>query len=366
VLNALEAAKEAKSPICMSSWDKKRAFDSVSKQVLVYSWIRLGIPVSLAQYIVAMDDGGHSVVRSPIAYATMRTEGRAGLRAKGMDFVAKRGAGQGDVPSPLNWVAFYDILLDALEEVKGDTFTQSTRGTNSKAGESAYADDLLTKKALMTALQLQADVISTFCIIFGLRLSLAKFRSFALTWGNARRLEDYTLMIHETGWTPRPVAVLRDGTITYLGVQIDMELSNTTALASSGQVLSDACTRIVGRCGTAESKALVVRKSIMEKVAYGGKFMSWSLKEYESQDKTLARFYRKITGNRASFPEELLFLPQRMLGLGTHLDALSTAETLSALSAIAGVGCYEASHARPGGKRPAGRQHGTGAARCGV
>jgi hypothetical protein len=139
-------------------------------------------------------------------------------------------------------------------------------------------------------------------------------------------------MIHETGWTPRLVAVLRDGTITYLGVQIDMELSNTTALASSGQVLSDACTRIVGRCGTAESKALVVRKSIMEKVAYGGKFMSWSLKEYESLDKTLARFYRKITGNRASFPEELLFLPRRMLGLG--LERISTLCQLRKLSLL--------------------------------
>jgi hypothetical protein len=322
VLNALEAAKEAKSPICMSSWDKKRAFDSVAKQVLVFSWIRLGVPVCLAQYIVAMDDGGHSVVRSPLAYTAMRSHGRAGVRERGLDFIARRGAGQGDVPSPLNWVAFYDILLDALEEVGGETYTQSTRGINSKASDSAYADDLFTKKARMAALQQQADVISAFCIVFGIRLSLAKFRSFVLTWGNERRLEDCTLQIHEAGWVPRSVEVLRDGTITYLGVQIDMELSNKTALAASTEVLEVACTRIAGRCGTAESKALVVRKSIMEKIAYGGKFMSWSLKEFESLDKILAGFYKKITGCRAAFPEELVFLPRRLLGLG--MERLST------------------------------------------
>ena len=42
VMNTIETAKEMKCDLYMSSWDIKRAFDRVPKQLLIFAWIRLG------------------------------------------------------------------------------------------------------------------------------------------------------------------------------------------------------------------------------------------------------------------------------------------------------------------------------------
>jgi hypothetical protein len=55
MINALETAREWKSNMYLSSWDMKRAFDSLPKPLLVFAWIRLGVPEVLAEYLVDMD-----------------------------------------------------------------------------------------------------------------------------------------------------------------------------------------------------------------------------------------------------------------------------------------------------------------------
>ena len=55
VLNAQEEAEESGTEFHGSSWDIKRAFDTVPKSVLVMSWERLGVPSVVANYIVDMD-----------------------------------------------------------------------------------------------------------------------------------------------------------------------------------------------------------------------------------------------------------------------------------------------------------------------
>ena len=114
MVNALETSSDFSSDLFVGSWDWKRAFDTVPKQLLVWSWIRLGVPEELAQYMVEQDIGGVTVVRSPLASATLAKRGREAVIAKGLHFEAERGVGQGDVVSPSNWIAFYDILLEAL------------------------------------------------------------------------------------------------------------------------------------------------------------------------------------------------------------------------------------------------------------
>ena len=44
----LETAKELKTDIYISSWDIKRAYDSVQRKFLLFSWIRIGVPRELA------------------------------------------------------------------------------------------------------------------------------------------------------------------------------------------------------------------------------------------------------------------------------------------------------------------------------
>ena len=52
VLNALEEAEEVGTEIHGSSWDIRRAFDTISKPILQMSWQRLGVPETIAKYIV--------------------------------------------------------------------------------------------------------------------------------------------------------------------------------------------------------------------------------------------------------------------------------------------------------------------------
>ena len=57
VLNVQEEAEESGTELHGSSWDIRRAFDSVPKAVLVMSWERLGVPSDVANYIVDLDRG---------------------------------------------------------------------------------------------------------------------------------------------------------------------------------------------------------------------------------------------------------------------------------------------------------------------
>ena len=67
LIDALETARANAAEIYISSWDMKRAFDSVARNILIASWIRLGIPEPEAQWLVDMDVDGKTVIRSPLA-----------------------------------------------------------------------------------------------------------------------------------------------------------------------------------------------------------------------------------------------------------------------------------------------------------
>ena len=56
-MNTLETAKEMTADLYLSSRDIKRAFDQVPKQLLISSWIRLGVPPDVAEYLVGIDMG---------------------------------------------------------------------------------------------------------------------------------------------------------------------------------------------------------------------------------------------------------------------------------------------------------------------
>ena len=93
MIQALETGKEFKTQVYISSWDMKRAFDALPKPLLVFSWIRMGVPADseLAEYLVAMDWGGHSLVRSPLAMSTVVDEGFEKAIEDDLTFDAVRG-----------------------------------------------------------------------------------------------------------------------------------------------------------------------------------------------------------------------------------------------------------------------------------
>jgi hypothetical protein len=58
----MEETEECKTDCFLSSWDIKRAFDRVPKQILTLSWTRLGIPADVASYMVGLDTHGLATV----------------------------------------------------------------------------------------------------------------------------------------------------------------------------------------------------------------------------------------------------------------------------------------------------------------
>ena len=83
LLNVLETAREMKSDVFLSSWDITKAFDRVPIQTQVWAYIRLGVSIEVAEYMVAFDVDCVAVVRTPLACQAWQTGGYEGLRRHG-------------------------------------------------------------------------------------------------------------------------------------------------------------------------------------------------------------------------------------------------------------------------------------------
>ena len=150
-----------------------------------------------------------------------------------MCFLAQLGAGQGTVDAPLNWKAVFDILLDALATVPSHYRFHDIDCLQHPTVDTAAADDLLSACGTLHALQRKADIVSAFCIIFGLDIATTKLRTFHLQWGNgnldlapsddpAQQSFQDTLLVHTGRWIPQTVRLASTGVMKHLGVHWDM------------------------------------------------------------------------------------------------------------------------------------------------
>ena len=78
-INIIEQAQESHADMYSTSWDIKRAFDSVSKNLQKIAYARLGVPAEIIDYIVDIDDNSQTFIRSPQATATMEKDGIKGF-----------------------------------------------------------------------------------------------------------------------------------------------------------------------------------------------------------------------------------------------------------------------------------------------
>ena len=186
-INAKEHAKETGTPLYTSSWDIRRAFDSVPREAMELSWTRLGVPARTAKWLAYMDVNGPTAIRSPWALHAWQRHGHAGFSTTTTDtqpatFDRGMGTPQGDVSSPHNWTAFWDMALAALALMAAqhpdcNFLVQGPQGTYYSAGDLGYADDLQSLARTLAGLQHKADIISAFCICFDLTLSVTKLRA---------------------------------------------------------------------------------------------------------------------------------------------------------------------------------------------
>ena len=165
----LEAAREYKTDIYISSWDMKRAFDSLGKRFIIRSLMRLHIPAGLAIFLTSLDEGGNVFVKCP-KNMKIAELGLASLDLEGDKFQTLLGTGQGDIPSPLLWVAAMDTLLTILRNHRSEFRIQDLSGQSHTVESIAFADDVLSIESTMEALQAKAHLISAWCIFTSIEL----------------------------------------------------------------------------------------------------------------------------------------------------------------------------------------------------
>jgi hypothetical protein len=111
-------------------------------------------------------------------------------------------------------------LLCELSSVTNDHFyILRPDDTLTPSKDIAYADDLISSTSKLTGLQLKADIVSAFSIIFGLDIATNKLRTFLHNpQGTNKRQHHEHITIHTTGWTEHIIPISTLGTLKALGM----------------------------------------------------------------------------------------------------------------------------------------------------
>jgi hypothetical protein len=374
-INSLEDAIENGQPLHTCTWDITKAFDSVSKNVMKLAWTRLGVPEDWVQWLVGMDEHGTTIVRTPHSIGIWNNQGAVGLTRRtrkqrprqvydrficpgtvlqqdsddgqqeisGLGFHAIRGTGQGDVTSPTCWAAIFDILLTALHmdghEQRTGQHVASDANRGYAAGETAYADDLLSCARTPEALQRKADIVSTFCLIMGLQLSTSKLRRFVMAHSGLDDDESSTTIIHQYGagehvdgaqWAPSEIHASVDGTLEYLGGKYDTDGSSRAVLEELKKTAISHCAEIGNTAASAATKIKCSALTTYAKIRYRSKLASLNLTELDEIDRIFYKFHTKATKNMVSFPYDLMYQSIDYGGVGLQrFTDLSSIDKLS-------------------------------------
>jgi hypothetical protein len=128
LITALEETAENSSSIFGSSWDFKKAFDSVIADIKRMALRRARFPQKDVDFLQLLDDDAPTIVRTPFALSIWKKSKYAGFlhyyrafRTHGSFFFPRAGVGQGDVPSPHIWNLVMDILLRHLSTIVSTT-----------------------------------------------------------------------------------------------------------------------------------------------------------------------------------------------------------------------------------------------------
>ena len=109
------------------------------------------------------------MVRTPWLLKKLR--GCDPLLAADEFFMTEKGVGQGDIPSPLLWVAAFDIALTALKMVHSGFKVLDINCLAVEVTDIAYADDLVSVCASPAILQDKADIMSAWCLSSGVKIN---------------------------------------------------------------------------------------------------------------------------------------------------------------------------------------------------
>jgi len=312
VLNCMEAAKDFATDLYMSSWDIKRAFDSLGPEYVIRALQRLHIPRDIAEYLVKMDDAGEVYVRTPMNIK-LNMEGKL---HEGRGFKRGKGVGQGDVPSPMLWVAAFDSLLTTLGKVSSAFKTQDIEGRTRLVRDVAFADDLISVAGTLEGLQRKADIMSAWCGISGVEIHITKLRTFGKEWGVKKGEGMKQMRIIMKDKVKKMVEVKDDGLMTHLGVIWNIDMQGKQQWNEIKKKIEKIGEEIIKGKGRMRDKVMVVNYCLKATVLYRLQYCTWRLDKYVALDKILNKILRKVTKNMHNFPGVLMNAERCHCGLG--------------------------------------------------
>jgi len=317
LLNTLETAWDEQRPLYGCSWDMKKAFDSVSKPLILLCWQRLGVPIEIAQWLVDLDEAGFTIVRTPFALERWDLHGLLGLQP--LAFNPERGTGQGDIHSPFTWLAVFDVLLTMLENTPTSEhhfLLRKPDGSTYTARDICFADDLQSFGATLEGLQRTADLVSTYAMVFNLSIASHKLRAFHFRGLLLPPLEPLHILVYDPGWVPQRVYLKTEGTFKSLGVEYPINPGDSTSFAAMKLKLIQSLRAISIKKASARAVNVVLSKCLYNRGAYVGVLSSWSLAQCEELDKVFATEIRRRTKNMKTSQLENLFQPASAGGQG--------------------------------------------------
>ena len=321
ITNILEATKEKQGEVYIASWDMRRAFDRVPKSFLIFSWIRMGVPLDIARYLVELDIDGTTIVKTPFAQSQIYRHGST--IKEDIGFTAETGCAQGDPQSAISWNCFIDILLVALHDKENNNnFFLNHNGLQITQQQSAYVDDILSILFSSQDLQREADIVSAFTIISSMEISIPKLKAYRFNWGNPNIPGVQNFTVHTAGWIPNIVQLASSGAFKYLGLWIDNDLQHQNQFEITKQQLLLLCDQIICAKIKPEAKLRVISASLFPKIIYSTKFASWFLSQYQELDRIMDRTFRVITKCLPTTSKHLLHMKAEHGGL--ELPKLST------------------------------------------
>ena len=319
LLNVLEQAQESACSVFGSSYDIVHAYDSISHNIQRLGWYRLGIPEHFANLLVHMEANCRTYVKSPFAQHTLSEEGPSGFDNTPFQgfFRASRGTGQGDVPSSHCFISVFDILYRAISIYEQTFYFVQFHGHLHPAYDTGYVDDLVCIGDTLDSLQRKADIMSAFCIVFGLDIAVKKLRTFFLQWDSeAPSLPSCQIHLHHTDSdTVVPVDLSPTGTFKYLGSYIDSNGSSDTNFDIVHNRASSALSIISPKLGPNNEKIKCTLMSLYPQALYILGFCNDNLQRYNKIDTIFRKFFRQQTKHLPSFPTILIHLPHKYGGL---------------------------------------------------
>ena len=240
---------------------------------------------------------------------------RGRLKEEGIGFERGKGIGQGDVSSPLLWVAVFDMLLTALKGVNNGFKTQDINGRTMEVPDIAFADDLVSITATLEGLQAKADIISGWCMATGVKVAVSKLRTFGMIWGIDKGESQKIVLTGDKG-DRTEVEVKADGIMTHLGVIWNMDLYGDRQWKETKKVIEKMGEVIMRSTGRMRDKITAINYCLKATVLYRIQYCTWGLDKYRELDIAMNKVLRKVTKNMRSYPGSLLMMDKGDGGLG--------------------------------------------------